>query len=55
MGTCQVYPPAQNSGLDPQGSMSAGEPDPRVMLPAGIPMGIPTGNLCGPAPVSSLS
>jgi len=31
--------------------MAAGEPDPRVMLPAGIPTGIPAGYLCGPAPV----
>ena len=34
--------------------MAAGEPDPRVTLPAGIPTGIPTGNPYGPAPVSSL-
>jgi hypothetical protein len=32
----------------------AGDLDLRVMLPAGIPTGIPAGYLCGPSPVSSL-
>ena len=41
--------------LDPQGSMLVGEPDPWVQVHAGIPMGIPTGNLYGPAPMSSLN
>ena len=35
--------------------MLAGEPDPRVQVHAGIPTGIPTGNLYLPAPVSSLN
>jgi len=35
--------------------MPAGEPDPWVMLPAGIPTGLPEGYLYGPAPVSSLN
>ena len=33
----------------------AGDLDLQVMLPAGIPMGIPAGYLCGPSPVSSLT
>ena len=38
-----------------QGSVLAGELNPWVQVYAGIPTGIPTGNLYGPAPVSSLS
>jgi len=49
-----LTPSTQNLSLDPQGSVPASEPDPQVTLPAGIPMGIPAGYLCGPAPVSSL-
>ena len=53
-GYLSQYLPIQILSLDPQGSVSAGEPDPWVQVFAGIPTGIPTGNLYGPAPMSSL-
>ena len=54
-GTCGFTHWQKNPYPDLQRSVAAGELDPRVMLPAGIPTGIPAGYLCGPAPVSSLN
>jgi len=53
-GTCGFTHWQKNPYPDLQRSVAAGELDPRVMLFAGIPMGIPAGYLCGPAPMSSL-
>ena len=49
------YLAIKNLSLDPQGSVLASELDPQVMLPAGIPTGVPAGNLYGSTPVLSLS
>ena len=50
----QVPVSQENSNLDPQGPVATGNLDLQVRVFAGIPMGKPTGNPYGPAPVSSL-
>jgi hypothetical protein len=52
-GTCGFACGQENPNLDPWEPVPLGDPDPRVVLPAGIPTGIPAGYLYGPAPTLS--
>ena len=49
----QVPVSQENSNLDPQGPVATGNLDLQVRVFAGIPMGKPTGNPQGPAPMLS--
>ena len=49
----QVPVSQENLNLDPQGPVATGNLDLQVRVFAGIPMGKPTGNPLGPAPIIS--
>ena len=49
----QVPVSQENSNLDPQGPVATGNLDLQVRVFGGIPMGKPTGNPQGPAPMLS--